>query len=105
MATENSIEQSFNRWCKRHGFVRIKLKLNPGRGWPDSAVMLPGNVMCWVEFKGPTGVTSPQQDFVIAKMAKAGHQVFICRTLEEAIDAVAQISKRGEEFSSTPSVL
>jgi hypothetical protein len=96
MAAENSIEQSFVRWCKRHGIMRRKLMLNPGRGWPDDAVFLPNNRVCWIEFKGDKGTLSPQQEFIHRKMRAAGHDVFVCRSLQEAKDAVAQVSAKGE---------
>lgn len=91
MAAENSIEQSFIRWCKREGYTRFKLALNTGRGWPDDAVLLPGNVVCWIEFKGTQGSLSPQQEFMHRKMRSAGHDVFICRSLEEAKEAVRKV--------------
>jgi hypothetical protein len=95
MAAENSIEQSFKNWCKRHGYTRFKLKLDPGRGWPDQAVMLPGNRVVWIEFKSRRGVVAPQQEFIHAKLEKCGHVVFVCRSLEEAKDAITRISKSG----------
>lgn len=98
MATELSIELSFKRWCKRVGLVGCKLKLTAGRGWPDKAVLLPDNRVVWIEFKGPEGRLSAQQEFCIRKMQKAGHQVFVCRSLEEAQDAVAQLSGISSEL-------
>lgn len=65
--------------------------LNPGRGWPDDAVLLPGNVVCWIEFKGPYGELSPQQEFIHRKMRNAGHDVFVCKSLEEAKLAVKKV--------------
>jgi hypothetical protein len=94
VAAENSIEQAFMRYCKRHGYYRCKLRLTSGRGWPDDAVLLPCNVVVWIEFKGDVGVLSPQQEFIHRKMRKAGHDVFVCRSLEEAKDAIAQVSAR-----------
>lgn len=92
MATENSIEQSFKRWCDSQGYDTPKLKLNPGRGWPDRAVLLPGNKICWIEFKAPNGRLSEQQKFCIRRMAKSGHDVYVCKSVEEAKDAIARVS-------------
>ena len=92
--SENSIEQSFNRWCKDNGFYRRKLKLNPGRGWPDQAVFLPNNVVVWIEFKGPDGVLSAQQVFVHRQMAKSGHKVHVCRTKDEAVAVVGEYLRK-----------
>jgi hypothetical protein len=68
--------------------MRYKLRLNPGRGWPDQAVLLPDNKIVWIEFKTEKGVVSPQQEFIHRKMWKAGHKVYVCRSLESAKEAV-----------------
>lgn len=93
--TESSIEQAFVRWCKKHGYATVKLRLNPGRGWPDRAVLLPNNIVCWIEFKTPTGEVRPQQEFIFKKMAKCGHEVFIARSVEDAANAIARLSESG----------
>ena len=93
MAEENSIEQSFLRWCKGKKLPCVKLKLDPGRGWPDRAVLLPNNRVVWIEFKGSYGRLSPQQEFQIRRMGLAGHQVAVCNSVQGAIDAVTQFSE------------
>jgi hypothetical protein len=93
---ENSLEQSFKRWCKNAGLYRVRLRLNPGRGWPDDAVLLPGNIVVWIEMKGPEGVLSPQQEYVHAKLNRHGHDVHVCRTLESAVDVVTSYLEKIE---------
>lgn len=100
MAAESSVEKSFARWCKREGLERHKLVLRVGRGWPDNAVFLPDNRVCWIEFKSPIGKTDPQQDLIHRRLRKAGHEVFVCRTLEEAKNAVAQVSAGSKGLST-----
>lgn len=90
---ESSIEKAFARWCKANDLWTMKLKLSSGAGWPDRAVLLPDNRVCWLEFKTSDGDTDPVQDFVIREMAKFGHQVFIPRSCSEAQNAIARLSK------------
>lgn len=92
MAAESSIEKSFVRWCEKQGYPCLKLVLLTQRGWPDRAVMLPGNKVCWIEMKAPGGRTSPQQEYWIRKQREAGHNVFVCDSVESAINAVTQVS-------------
>lgn len=92
MTTESPIEKSFVRWCK--DVLKqwcVKLILVSGSGWPDRAILLPGNRICWIEFKSPTGKTSPVQDFVIREMARYGHKVHVCKSVSEAQQAVKEI--------------
>jgi len=98
MAQESSTEKSFKRWCKQQGLWYVKLKLAVGKGWPDDAILLPNNVVCWVEMKAKNGKLEPHQEFCIAKMKKAGHEVVVARTLEEAISAVTQLSNRSKKL-------
>ncbi len=93
MANEIAIEQSFKRWCTARELPCLKLVLSDGRGWPDRAILIPGNIVCWIEFKDPTGELSPHQKYWISKAEQAGHQIFVCTSVGEAIEAVTRLSE------------
>lgn len=93
MANEASIESSFKRWCDQSDLPCLKLALIGQRGWPDRAILLPGNVVCWIEFKDPKGELSPHQKHWIAKAERAGHIIQVCTSLEQAVEAVTRLSE------------
>lgn len=93
MAAESSIEKSLIRWCEKMGYPCLKLVLSERKGWPDRAILLPGNVVCWIELKAPNGRTSPQQDYWIREMKKSGHHIFVCDNLGSAIEAITRVSE------------
>lgn len=85
---ENSVEQSFVRWCNRNGLICEKLT-SPKKGWPDRCVLLRGAKVVWLEFKHPKGgKLSPHQKSAHEKIRTAGHVVSVPRTVEEAIKAI-----------------
>ena len=84
MAQELSTENSFLRWCKKKLLICEKLVLRSGRGWPDRTVLLPDNRVAWVELKSKSGKLSPHQEYWIAKLADAGHEVCVCDNLADA---------------------
>jgi hypothetical protein len=93
VTTESPIEKSFVRWCKDNGYSIKKLALVSEGGWPDRAVLLPNNRVCWIEFKSPTGRLDPIQQYVIRDMAKHGHKVFVCTSLGEAVRAIKELTE------------
>jgi len=89
---ESNIESSFLRWCKKVKYWTLKLRPDPeGKGWPDRAVLLPGNRVCWIEFKTPTGEISPHQKEVAKNMLEQGHDVYFCRSSSDGQQAVAAV--------------
>lgn len=88
---EKAIEAQFIKWCKANGYWTLKLIGVGYAGWPDRIVLLPDNRVCWIEFKTQTGVLSKVQEFVHRQMAKFGHEVCVCRSCAEAVDAVMRM--------------
>lgn len=93
---EKSIERSIVNWCKKQGLQCYKVALINQRGWPDRLIPLPGNVSVWLEIKTDVGRLSPQQKVIHAELAKLGHTVHVVRSLQEAQDAITQISNRSQ---------
>ena len=64
------------------------------KGWPDTEVC--GDGFTWrIEWKSKTGTLSPDQKRVHEQLRRAGQEVAVCRSIE---DAVAFLKKCGAEF-------
>lgn len=84
---ESAIEKQFLRWCKTRDIPCIKVGTD---GWPDRMAIKPDNRVVWIEFKRTDGELRPQQRVVHRLLEKSGHRVYVCVTLEEAIEAYTE---------------
>lgn len=63
------------------------MKLAP-KGTPDRVVLSPNGRTTWLEVKTEEGSVSDVQERWHRKATRAGHRVFVVRSLSEAIEAV-----------------
>lgn len=90
MGPEANLEKQFMRWCIGKGGVCLKLGLIGMIGFPDRTILLPGGRVVFIEFKTPVGVVSVHQQYWIAKLQGLGFTAGVARSLDEAIELVAQ---------------
>lgn len=91
MSLERTIE---NRACleaeKLYGVSGLKFGLD---GWPDRLFPLgkdyPGAVI-WIEFKNADGRLRPNQKVRHRQLAAMGQTVVVCRSVKEALGAIAK---------------
>jgi hypothetical protein len=57
-------------------------------GTPDLLVMLPEGATQWIELKAPTGRVTTIQRQWHDHASVLGHRVAVCRSIQDAIDAV-----------------
>lgn len=92
MNPESRIEQSFARWCSQRNIPCLKVQAIGVRGFPDRLVLLQGMVV-FIEFKTPTGVLSEHQIRCHARLKSLGLEIHVCRSKQEAIDAIERTSR------------
>jgi|TARA_Y100000310_G_scaffold135332_1_gene134215 hypothetical protein len=60
-------------------------------GTPDIEVMLRDMRVVWLELKVDKGKPSPEQLEWHAMARAMGHRVYVCRSVQEAVDAVQEV--------------
>lgn len=109
MISEREIERYFKAQLEKRGALVFKF-VSPGQaGVPDRVVLLPGGRVVFAEMKAPGEKPRPLQRAVFARMARAGHPVYIIdsreavkKFMEEVMpDAIQSASVSGGS-DSTP---
>lgn len=73
---------------RRDGFTGAQMTaLGVKRGWPDLVLPLPGGGLA-IEMKSATGSTTADQDGWLAHLATCGWRTVVCRSADEARDAI-----------------
>lgn len=70
-----------------------RVKRGPKAGIPDLQVVLTRGRVLWIEIKTPTGELEDSQVDWHMKAIKLSHVVFVCRSVQEAIDVVSHATK------------
>ena len=79
---EKKIERYFKAQLEKRGALVFKF-VSPGQaGVPDRVVLLPGGRVVFAEMKAPGEKPRPLQRAVFARMARAGHPVYIIDSRE-----------------------
>ena len=79
---EKDIERYFKAQLEKRGAIVWKF-VSPGQtGVPDRVVLLPGGRVVFAEMKAPGQKPRPLQRAVFARMARAGHPVYIIDSRE-----------------------
>ncbi len=82
MIKERDVERYFKAQLERRGALVFKF-VSPGQiGVPDRVVLLPGGRVVFAEMKAPGEKPRPLQRAVFARMARAGHPVYIIDSRE-----------------------
>ncbi len=80
--TEREVERFFKAQLEKRGAIVWKF-VSPGQaGVPDRVVLLPGGRVVFAEMKAPGEKPRPLQRAVFARMARAGHPVYIIDSRE-----------------------
>jgi len=80
---EKKIEQDFCIGVRPYGKA-IKLQGLSYTGFPDRTAMMPGGVICFVEFKRPGEEPTPRQKRVMAELTKLGFECFVIDDFRDA---------------------
>ena len=79
---EKKIEQYFRTQLSKRGAIVWKFT-SPGQaGVPDRVVLLPGGRVVFAEMKAPGKKPRPLQRAIFARMARAGHPVYVIDSRE-----------------------
>jgi len=88
---ERDIERYLVRRVAERGGVAYKW-VSPGRvGVADRIVLLPGNVVWFVELKTPTGKLSPLQQVFAADMRRMGMNYIVIRSKGEVDELLQRV--------------
>jgi len=79
---EKSIERQILNWCKKQGW--LNLKLGGPKGFPDRSVILPNGRIVFLEVKKPGGVVSHHQNVFKKKLNDLGHECHVVDSLAAA---------------------
>lgn len=83
--TEASIERAVVRRMQKVALRALKLNGRGMAGWPDRLFIMPDGKSIFIEFKRPGGVVSDNQENVIRRLRSAGHEVYVCYSVEAAL--------------------
>lgn len=87
MTLERNIERPFCEEALRRECKAEKWGL---RGWPDRQILLGEGYHFWMEFKTLTGKLRKAQTIVRERLIEMGDQVYVPRTLDEAVSILEQ---------------
>jgi len=87
---EAVVERKFVKIVEEQGGIALKMQVPGLRGLPDRLVLMPGGVHLFIEFKRQNTFLRTQQKLVVQKLREMGHAVYVCRTVEEAWEAVEE---------------
>lgn len=85
---EKVIEKKSCDWAATQGWLSAKLTSPSFRGWPDRVFMREGRVV-FIEFKTPTGRTTPLQEACLNRLRSAGAETHVCHSIDEVKDALS----------------
>ena len=86
MGPEKKIETKFMRWVTSLGSKCLKMNPRGHKGQPDRMVVAPDGIILFIEFKVPGGDLTPLQAQFHKEMEALGHEVKVCRSVQEAQD-------------------
>lgn len=86
---EKDIEARARAWAISEGWLVYKFVSPATRSVPDRVFIRDGRVV-FIEFKRPGGALTPGQTREIARMRRAGAEVHVCYSVEEAKVALAR---------------
>jgi len=82
-------EGKFTAEVKQSGGLSIKLNPLWFKGIPDRLILLPGQIIFFIEFKRRSGgILSGIQQLIHRKLREMGFEVYVCSSRNEAINIV-----------------
>jgi hypothetical protein len=94
MMLESQIEAAAVKAAKADGWEAYKFTSPQRRSVPDRLFIREGRVV-FIEFKRPGGKLTSGQEREIAKLRKAGAEVHVCYSAQEAAEALKYFGKVG----------
>lgn len=89
MIRERDIEKKVTDWAKKNSWLTYKFVSPSNRGVPDR-VFIRAGIIIWIEFKAPGKKPTPLQAVTIKKMQAQGCEVYVCDSVESAINALSE---------------
>lgn len=93
---ERTLELKLVKETRKRGGVALKFVSPSFAGMPDRLVLLPHQVMGFVEVKAPGKKPRPLQVKRHEKLRELGFQVFVLDSLEDIPGLLQQIAEGGE---------
>ena len=94
MKTEAQIEAAACQWAKEQGWLAYKFTSPARRSVPDRLFIKDGRVV-FIEFKRPGGKLTEGQEREIDRLRKAGVEVCVCYSVQEAKEVLTYGAKVG----------
>lgn len=92
---EREVESYLVRRLGEMGLDCVKFNPDLRNGMPDRLVLLPEREVLWVETKKPDGGRVAElQKYQHSKLRKAGHEVVVVWTKEQADELCGELSRR-----------
>lgn len=96
---ERAIQDELDQWLRDYDyeFVRppMHVRSQMPLGHPDFTIYLSSGRVVFVESKTATGKLSTEQVAYHCRLQKRGHAVFVCRSLQFAIDCIRAVEHAG----------
>lgn len=91
MVRERTVEQHLVDGLKRIGISCVKFQPDHMRGMPDRLILLPEGKVLWCELKTRGGKLEPIQEVRHRELRKAGHEVRVVWSVEQADKLIDEI--------------
>lgn len=91
MVRERTVEQHLVEGLRRIGILCMKFHPDSMRGMPDRMILLPDSRVIWCELKTKGGKLEPIQLVRHRELRKAGHQVEVVWSVEQADKLIEEI--------------
>lgn len=87
-ARESVAEKKFVERCRERGYLALKMEVSGWRNWPDRQILLGQGYVFFIEFKRLGEEARPAQAYRHEQLRKQGYSVYVCDTLEGAMQAL-----------------
>ena len=88
---ESRLQQKIVTLCKQNSILTYKINADAQRGIPDLLLIAPCGTVLLFEIKTQTGRVSALQERMHKKMKQNNANVFVIRSVEEAILAIDSV--------------
>lgn len=92
LRAEKALQNEFEQWLRLNGYMYRREPTHKATtapvGCTDFLIVLPGARVCWIEYKTETGRLRPEQEAYHEQLRALGHNVYVCRSLPEAIQCL-----------------
>ena len=91
---ESALQTKFLVEVRKNKLIALKLESRTNTGFPDVLVIGPYGLHWFVEFKTLTGELTVKQEYIIDKLRKYKHNVFVCTedNYDKIIEEILEVS-------------